>query len=106
MVRARIAATNAAMPGKGAAGRDSEYGAGSTMVFVAATFRPLLPRNPYPSHQPPATFAVIVLAMRGFILTPTYRIRDGVPEVHLYGVLEAGEARLIIDYALQPHLFT
>src|SRR4029453_3302662 len=105
MVRARIAATNAAMPGKGAAGRDSEYGAGSTMVFVAATFRSLLRRNPYPSHQPPATFAVIVLAMRGFILTPTYRIRDGVPEVHLYGVLESGEPCLIIDDRVRPYFF-
>ena len=26
--------------------------------------------------------------MRGFILTPTYRIVRGVPEVHLYGVLD------------------
>lgn len=29
--------------------------------------------------------------MRSFILTPTYRLVDGRPEVHLYGVLESGE---------------
>jgi DNA polymerase II len=43
--------------------------------------------------------------MRGFILTPTYRIRDGVPEVHLYGVLESGEPCLIIDDRARPYFF-
>ena len=43
--------------------------------------------------------------MRGFILTPTYRIRDGVPEVHLYGVLESGEPCLIIDDRVRPYFF-
>jgi len=43
--------------------------------------------------------------MRGFILTPTYRIRDGVPEVHLYGVLEGGEPCLIIDDRARPYFF-
>jgi len=43
--------------------------------------------------------------MRGFILTPTYRIRDGVPEVHLYGVLESGEPCLIIDDRQRPYFF-
>jgi DNA polymerase-2 len=43
--------------------------------------------------------------MRGFILTPTYRIRAGVPEVHLYGVLESGEPCLIIDDRARPYFF-
>jgi DNA polymerase-2 len=43
--------------------------------------------------------------MRGFILTPTYRVRAGVPEVHLYGVLETGEPCLIIDDRVRPHFF-
>ena len=43
--------------------------------------------------------------MRGFILTPTYRIVRGVPEVHLYGVLESGEPCLIIDDRTRPHFF-
>lgn len=43
--------------------------------------------------------------MRGFILTPTYRVRDGVPEVHLYGVLESGEPCLIIDDRVRPYFF-
>ncbi len=43
--------------------------------------------------------------MRGFILTPTYRVVRGVPEVHLYGVLESGEACLLIDDRTRPHFF-
>jgi DNA polymerase-2 len=43
--------------------------------------------------------------MRGFILTPTYRVRDGVPEVHLYGVLESGDPCLIIDDRVRPYFF-
>ena len=43
--------------------------------------------------------------MRGFILTPTYRVVHGVPEVHLYGVLESGEPCLIIDDRTRPHFF-
>src|ERR1043166_1752403 len=43
--------------------------------------------------------------MRGFILTPTYRIVRGVPEVNLYGVLEAGVPCLIIDNRNRPHFF-
>ncbi|MDX2166467.1 MAG: DNA polymerase II [Deltaproteobacteria bacterium] len=43
--------------------------------------------------------------MRAFILTPTYRLRDGVPEVHLYGVLESGEPCLIIDDRTRPYFF-
>jgi DNA polymerase-2 len=43
--------------------------------------------------------------MFGFILTPTYRIARGVPEVHLYGVLESGDPCLIIDDRTRPHFF-
>ncbi|HVN84754.1 MAG TPA: DNA polymerase II [Candidatus Binatia bacterium] len=43
--------------------------------------------------------------MRGFVLTPTYRVANGVPEVHLYGVLESGEPCLIIDDRTRPHFF-
>jgi DNA polymerase-2 len=43
--------------------------------------------------------------MRGFMLTPTYRVVDGVPEVHLYGVLECGEPCLIIDDRTRPYFF-
>lgn len=43
--------------------------------------------------------------MRGFVLTPTHRVVDGVPEVHLYGVLENGEPCLIIDDRQRPHFF-
>lgn len=43
--------------------------------------------------------------MRGFILTPTYRLARGVPEVQLYGVLESGEPCLLIDDRTRPHFF-
>jgi DNA polymerase-2 len=43
--------------------------------------------------------------MRGFILTPTYRLARDVPEVHLYGVLESGEPCLLIDDRTRPHFF-
>lgn len=43
--------------------------------------------------------------MRGFVLTPTYRVVRGVPEVHLYGVLESGEPCLLIDNRSRPHFF-
>jgi DNA polymerase elongation subunit (family B) len=43
--------------------------------------------------------------MRGFILTPTYRLARGVPEVHLYGVLESGEPCLLIDDRTRPQFF-
>ena len=43
--------------------------------------------------------------MRGFLLTPTYRVVNGRPEVHLYGVLESGEPCLIIDDRTRPHFF-
>jgi DNA polymerase-2 len=43
--------------------------------------------------------------VRCFILTPTYRVVQGVPEVHLYGVLESGEPCLIIDDQVRPYFF-
>lgn len=43
--------------------------------------------------------------MLGFILTPTYRLARGVPEVHLYGVLESGEPCVLIDDRCRPHFF-
>ena len=43
--------------------------------------------------------------MRGFILTPTYRVRDGVPEVRLHGVLENGRPFLAIDDRARPYFF-
>ena len=43
--------------------------------------------------------------MRGFILTPTYRVVGAVPEVHLYGVLDTGTPCLIIDDRNRPHFF-
>src|SRR5437867_9570024 len=42
---------------------------------------------------------------RGFILTPTYRIAAGAPEVHLHAVLESGEPALVIDDRLAPYFF-
>lgn len=43
--------------------------------------------------------------MRAFILTPTYRVVDDVPEVHLYGVLESGEPCLVVDDRSRPYFF-
>jgi DNA polymerase-2 len=43
--------------------------------------------------------------MRGFLLTPTYRVVNGIPEVHLYGVLECGVPCLIIDDRTRPYFF-
>jgi DNA polymerase II len=44
-------------------------------------------------------------ADRGFILTPTYRVAAGCPEVHLYAVLEGGEPALVIDDRFRPYFF-
>ncbi len=41
----------------------------------------------------------------GFILTPTYRTRNGVPEIHLYGILETGDSFLIIEDRFRPYFF-
>jgi DNA polymerase-2 len=45
------------------------------------------------------------MAARGFVLTPTYRIVEGRPAVHLYGVLEDGEPVLVVDDRLAPYFF-
>jgi DNA polymerase-2 len=42
---------------------------------------------------------------RGFVITPTYRIADRRPEVHIYGRLENGEPCLIVDDRTRPHFF-
>ncbi len=42
---------------------------------------------------------------RGFILTPTYRVVAGRPEVHLHSVLDDGKPALIIDERLTPYFF-
>jgi len=43
--------------------------------------------------------------VRGFVITPTYRIVAGRPEVHLYGRLENGEPCLLIDDRARPHFY-
>ena len=43
--------------------------------------------------------------MRGFILTPTYRVVGGIPEIHLYGVLESGEPCVLIYDRVRPYFF-
>jgi DNA polymerase-2 len=43
--------------------------------------------------------------MRGFILTPTYRVVGGRAEVHLHAVLEDGGPALIVDDRLTPYFF-
>ena len=42
-------------------------------------------------------------ATRGFILQASYRIQEGVPVVHLYGVLEQGGTFLVRDRRQVPH---
>jgi DNA polymerase-2 len=41
----------------------------------------------------------------GFVLTPTYRVVAGRPQVHLYAILECGEPALVIDTRLRPYCF-
>lgn len=43
--------------------------------------------------------------MRGLILQPTYRVRNDVPVVQLYGRLEDGPGFLVEDDRFQPYLF-
>ncbi len=45
------------------------------------------------------------MSVRGFILQPTYRIEEGHPIVHLYGVLETGGPFLIRDDRQVPHFY-
>jgi DNA polymerase-2 len=42
---------------------------------------------------------------RGFVLTPTYRIAGGRPEVHVHAVLESGEPALVVDDRQVPHFW-
>jgi len=42
---------------------------------------------------------------RGFVLTPTYRIAAGRPEVHVHAVLESGEPALLVDDRQAPHFW-
>ena len=42
---------------------------------------------------------------RGFILTPTYRVVAGRPEVHLHSILDDGKPALIVDDRLVPYFF-
>ncbi len=43
--------------------------------------------------------------VRGFILQATYRIHDGAPVVHLYGILERGGTFLVRDGRETPHFY-
>jgi len=45
------------------------------------------------------------VAQRGFILTPTYRIARGNPEVHLHAVLDDGDPALVVDDRVVPYFF-
>ncbi|KYF93409.1 DNA polymerase II [Sorangium cellulosum] len=42
---------------------------------------------------------------RGFILTPTYRVVAGCPEIHLYAVMEDGTPALVIEDRFRPYFF-
>lgn len=44
--------------------------------------------------------------MRGLILQPTYRLRNGAPVIQLYGRLEEGPGFLVEDDRFRPYLFT
>lgn len=45
------------------------------------------------------------VAERAFILTPTYRVVDRRPQVHLHAVLESGEPCLVVDDRAIPYFF-
>jgi DNA polymerase-2 len=45
------------------------------------------------------------VSARGFVLTPTYRIAGGRPEVHVHAVLETGEPALLVDDRQAPHFW-
>jgi DNA polymerase-2 len=45
------------------------------------------------------------MSEHGFVLTPTYRMVAGQPQVHLYAVLESGEPALIVDARVRPYCF-
>ena len=43
--------------------------------------------------------------MHAFLLTPTYRVVDGVPQVHLYAAHEEGGPCLVIDDRVRPYFY-
>jgi DNA polymerase-2 len=43
--------------------------------------------------------------VRGFVLTPSYRVAGGHAEVHLHAVLETGEPALLVDDRFPPYFF-
>jgi DNA polymerase-2 len=44
-------------------------------------------------------------AEHGFVLTPTYRMVAGQPQIHLHAVLESGESALVVDARVRPYCF-
>ena len=45
------------------------------------------------------------MAELGFVLTPTYRLVAGRPQVHLYAMLACGEPALIVDTRFRPYCY-
>jgi len=45
------------------------------------------------------------MTARGFVVHPTYRVRNGVAVVQLYGRLESGDAFLVEDDRVRPYFF-
>lgn len=45
------------------------------------------------------------MGARGFVLTPTYRVVEGRPQVHLYAVLDDGQPALVVDDRFRPYFF-
>jgi DNA polymerase-2 len=43
--------------------------------------------------------------VRGFVLTPSYRVAHGRAAVHLHAVLESGEPALVVDDRFPPYFF-
>ena len=61
-----------------------------------------------PSAPPPRlaySFVHELPVHDGLILQPTYRVRDGIPVVQLYGRLASGEAFLVEDDRYRPYFF-
>jgi DNA polymerase-2 len=46
-----------------------------------------------------------VAKARGFVVQPTYRVRNGRPVVQLFGRLETGEAFLVEEHRFRPYFF-
>lgn len=56
-------------------------------------------------HRPVPTLGVAAGPARGFILQASYRIHEGAPVVHLYGVLERGGTFLVRDRREIPRFY-